>query len=42
VEPEDLKAVGYSRPHTSHCMKSGDVIVSMMGDENDGAKGKVT
>ena len=39
MEPEELKNLGYSRPHTAHCMKSGDVLISTMGDVNDKAKG---
>ncbi|XP_067951504.1 methanethiol oxidase-like isoform X1 [Watersipora subatra] len=39
VEPSEMKALGCSRPHTNHCMKNGDVLVSTLGDENDSNKG---
>lgn len=40
VEPSEMKRLGVSRPHTSHCMANGDVLVSTMGDEHDNNKGK--
>ena len=39
-EPEEMKQVtGLSIPHTSHCLATGDIMISTMGDENEHAKG---
>ena len=41
IEPEEVvRKTGYTRPHTTHCMPGGNVIVSMLGDaEGNGACG---
>ena len=40
VEPEEVKAKsGLMYPHTSHCLASGEVMISAMGDANGNAKG---
>jgi selenium-binding protein 1 len=37
---EDIPAkTGLTFPHTSHCLGSGDIMISMVGDRNGGAKG---
>ena len=33
---------GLSAPHTSHCLASGDMMISCMGDEKGDGKGDVT
>ena len=41
-EPEEMKKVtGLSIPHTSHCLGSGDIMISAMGDENENPKGSL-
>jgi selenium-binding protein 1 len=33
IAPEEIvKATGYSRPHTTHCMPGDNVVISMLGD----------
>jgi methanethiol oxidase len=33
IEPEEiLRATGYTRPHTVHCMPGDNVVLSMLGD----------
>jgi selenium-binding protein 1 len=40
VEPEELvRATGYTRPHTAHCMPGENVVISMLGDANGGGAG---
>ncbi|KAA3480350.1 selenium-binding protein 1-like [Gossypium australe] len=40
VEPDDIvKKTGLAYPHTSHCLASGDVMVSCLGDKDGNAKG---
>jgi selenium-binding protein 1 len=41
IEPEELlRATGYTRPHTVHCMPGDEIVVSMLGDaEGNGAGG---
>lgn len=40
VEPEEVKAKsGLMYPHTSHCLASGEIMISAMGDANGNAKG---
>nr|XP_027200497.1 methanethiol oxidase-like [Dermatophagoides pteronyssinus] len=34
IEPEELFRLNLSGPHTSHCLPSGDVMISCMGDRN--------
>jgi len=33
VEPEDMAAMNVSAPHTSHCLGSGDIMISTCGDK---------
>jgi selenium-binding protein 1 len=41
IQPEELlRATGYTRPHTTHCMPGENVVVSMLGDaDGNGAGG---
>ena len=40
VEPEEvIGKTGLSVPHTSHCLGSGDIMISAMGDPQGNAKG---
>jgi selenium-binding protein 1 len=40
VEPEEIvKATGYTRPHTVHCMPGENVVVSMLGDADGKGSG---
>ena len=40
IEPEELvRATGYTRPHTVHCMPGGIVVISMLGDADGDAPG---
>src|SRR5690242_4689358 len=40
IEPEELvRATGYTRPHTTHCMPGENVVVSMLGDADGNAAG---
>ncbi|XP_047308683.1 selenium-binding protein 1-like [Impatiens glandulifera] len=40
VEPEDIiSKTGLAYPHTAHCLASGDMLVSCLGDKNGNAEG---
>jgi len=40
VSGEDIKnKLGFTYPHTSHCLASGEIMVSFMGDKDGNAKG---
>ena len=40
VEPEDIvQKTGLAYPHTSHCLASGDLLVSCLGDKDGNATG---
>jgi selenium-binding protein 1 len=40
VEPADIaNKTGLAYPHTSHCLASGDVMVSCLGDKDGNAEG---
>ncbi|XP_054927204.1 uncharacterized protein [Dermacentor andersoni] len=39
IEGDELHREGLSAPHTTHCLASGEVMISTMGDENENAKG---
>jgi selenium-binding protein 1 len=41
IEPEDvIRATGYTRPHTVHCMPGDNIVISMLGDaEGNGSGG---
>lgn len=32
IEPDAVKATGLSAPHTVHCLASGEIMISMLGD----------
>ncbi|XP_028759743.1 selenium-binding protein 2, partial [Neltuma alba] len=40
VEPEEIiRKTGLAYPHTSHCLASGDIMISCLGDKEGNAKG---
>ena len=40
IEPDELvRATGYTRPHTTHCMPGENVVISMLGDADGNAAG---
>jgi hypothetical protein len=40
IEPEEIiEKTGSCNPHTTHCLASHEVMVSMLGDANGNAKG---
>lgn len=40
VEPTDIvMRTGLSYPHTAHCLASGDILVSCLGDKDGNAEG---
>lgn len=40
IEPDELvRATGYTRPHTTHCMPGENVVISMLGDAEGNASG---
>lgn len=40
VEPKDIiETTGLAYPHTSHCLASGDIMVSCLGDKDGKAEG---
>ncbi len=40
IEPEEIHKYGLSAPHTAHCLATGEVMISTMGDgPNENAKG---
>ncbi len=40
IEPEEIaKTARLSAPHTVHCLPSGEIMISMLGDENGNAPG---
>lgn len=42
VEPWQLhNKANLGAPHTTHCLGSGEVLISCMGDENEEGKGKI-
>ena len=36
IEPEELYKVGCSNPHTTHCLPSGELMISCLGDGPEG------
>ena len=43
VEPVDLYwKCGLANPHTSHCLGSGQIMISCMGDPSGNGKGETT
>lgn len=39
IEPEEMHSLDCSAPHTTHCLPSGEIMISTMGDKNGNAKG---
>ncbi|MBX9627705.1 MAG: selenium-binding family protein [Gemmataceae bacterium] len=39
INPEQVKAAGFTAPHTVHCLPSGEIMLSMLGDANGDAPG---
>lgn len=40
VESEDIvQKTGLAYPHTSHCLASGDIMISCLGDKDGNAAG---
>ncbi|KAJ4432008.1 hypothetical protein ANN_20622, partial [Periplaneta americana] len=39
IEGELMRALDVSTPHTSHCLPSGEIMISTMGDKNGNGKG---
>ncbi|XP_069691692.1 methanethiol oxidase-like [Periplaneta americana] len=39
IEGELIRALDVSTPHTSHCLPSGEIMISTMGDKNGNGKG---
>ena len=40
IEPDEMKTVTkLSTPHTTHCLGSGEIMISAMGDPDGNAKG---
>lgn len=40
VEPADIvRKTGLAYPHTSHCLASGDIMISCLGDKDGNAEG---
>ncbi|CAM1154825.1 Uncharacterised protein g583 [Pycnogonum litorale] len=39
IEPEEIHELKLGAPHTPHCLASGEIMISCMGDENENAKG---
>jgi selenium-binding protein 1 len=43
IEPEEvIRATGYTRPHTVHCMPGDNVVISMLGDADGKGAGGFT
>lgn len=40
IEPSDIvQKTGLAFPHTSHCLASGDILISCLGDKDGNAEG---
>jgi hypothetical protein len=39
IEGELLRALNVSTPHTSHCLASGEIMISVLGDRHGNGKG---
>ena len=39
VEGELLRALDVATPHTAHCLASGEIMISTMGDKHGNGKG---
>jgi len=40
IEPDEVHTKGVTMPHTSHCLASGDVMISSLGDKDGNGQGK--
>lgn len=41
IEPHELHSMGLSAPHTTHCLANGEIMISTMGDgQEGGSKGQ--
>ncbi|GFG39320.1 hypothetical protein Cfor_02245, partial [Coptotermes formosanus] len=40
IEGELLRALNVSTPHTTHCLASGEIMISVMGDKHGNGKGE--
>ena len=36
IEPKELYKVGCANPHTTHCLPSGELMISCLGDGPEG------
>jgi selenium-binding protein 1 len=39
IEGELLRALNVATPHTTHCLASGEIMISVLGDKNGNGKG---
>jgi len=39
IEGELLRALNVSTPHTTHCLASGEIMISVLGDKHGNGKG---
>jgi selenium-binding protein 1 len=39
LEPDEVKKTGLSAPHTVHCLASGEIVISMLGDAEGNGPG---
>jgi selenium-binding protein 1 len=39
ISPEQVRAAGFTAPHTVHCLPTGEIMISMLGDEKGDAPG---
>lgn len=39
IEPEEVAKAGYSAPHTVHCLSTGEIMISMLGDAKGNGPG---
>jgi selenium-binding protein 1 len=39
IEGELLRALNVSTPHTTHCLATSEIMISVLGDKNGNGKG---
>jgi selenium-binding protein 1 len=39
IEGELLRALNVATPHTTHCLASSEIMISVLGDKNGNGKG---
>ncbi|RVE54085.1 hypothetical protein evm_001208 [Chilo suppressalis] len=39
IDGEEMRSFDCTFPHTTHCLATGDIMISTMGDKNENAKG---